>query len=654
MRKIIFILSLCLTVAVSGHAGSHFVGMTDSLRAVAEALPHDSTRLKILTEIVLTEQHSPRFLEYAQQLFNEAVWQKNDRHIANSAYFFALYYYNNTDEIDSVSKWVNYIKPIAERTQFWHVYFSSQKLLINSYIYNNQYEYAINEALKMKEKAEAINNLDGRAAAYQCLINAYDETNRLKEEEVVLKKAYTLFPDLDDTSAKTNILCRFIKFYERQKQYNELFKSLDEIIILLDKFTDEKPEMRNALYNNYLYAEIYYIYYYIGIKDLDAAGLHVKKASEYINSQTFMPYIILYKDACAEYYRQIKDYKMALALSDTVLQMAQQAEYEEKDYIQPLIHKADIWTEMGLYTEALPLYEKANAIQDSVNATISSKQLEEIKEMYHLNQLVLEEGDLRSYIQIIILGIVSIILVLCTSYMLRINRIRKELRISEKETKEAVSKTEEANEVKSRFLSNMSHAIRVPLNSVVGFSQLMAADVEIGEEARQEYSAIIQSNTEKLMRLVNNVLDLSRLEADMMKYQLTDYDIVQLSNDAISSARMQVPSLHIQFECSIDECTVHTDCNRLMQILISTFHCPFDALQEKQTVHFRLDRTGEMLGFKIVNSPLAAPCHAGQEASIRHEINRLLLKHFGGTYQVMSDAPEGPTILFTYPISALQ
>lgn len=148
----------------------------------------------------------------------------------------------------------------------------------------------------------------------------------------------------------------------------------------------------------------------------------------------------------------------------------------------------------------------------------------------------------------------------------------------------------------------MSHAIRVPLHSVVGFSQLITTDTDINEKSRKEYSEIIQQNTEKLMSLVNNVLDLSRLEADMMKYQLTDYDIVQLCNDAICSAQMQRSNLHIHFQKSVNEYIIHTDCNRMMQIITSTL-TGFSTVQEEREVHFSLDRNGEILCFKITNSP---------------------------------------------------
>lgn len=117
---------------------------------------------------------------------------------------------------------------------------------------------------------------------------------------------------------------------------------------------------------------------------------------------------------------------------DSALIYMQQSKSALTEYAKQLSRKADILLEMGQYAEALPLYEKSNHIQDSLTAAISAKQLEEIKEIYHLNQLVWERGKLRNRVQTSILLSLGIILVLCITYMLRINRIRKALKISKK------------------------------------------------------------------------------------------------------------------------------------------------------------------------------------------------------------------------------
>lgn len=408
------------------------------------------------------------------------------------------------------------------------------------------------------------------------------------------------------------------------------------------------PAILKSISNQYLYVEIYYTYLYLETGNQKLAKEHYKKCSAYITPNSFLPYLVLYRNMAMEYHLTLKEYDTALAIADSAIRFVQENDFDISDYAKETGYKADILKEMERYTEALPLYEEIIQIEDSISDAISNQQLEEIKESYHLSQLILEQGQLKGYIQIIILVAVAVILMLYIMYTIRINRIRKELKSSERQTKEATRKTEEANEQKNRFLANMSHAIRVPLHSVVGFSQLITTDTDINEKSRKEYSEIIQQNTEKLMSLVNNVLDLSRLEADMMKYQLTDYDIVQLCNDAICSAQMQRSNLHIHFQKSVNEYIIHTDCNRMMQIITSTL-TGFSTVQEEREVHFSLDRNGEILCFKITNSPLADKKYNNQETSIHHEINRLLLKHFNGTYQIIPDAPAGPTILFTYP-----
>lgn len=647
MKKQLITLFFILQM-LPGWSNSHATSITDSLLTVLSALPHDTTRLKTLHQIILTSQDTPLALKYAQQLYKEAKLQNNKLYICDGAYFQTLYYYNNDGEQDSISKWVNLLKPIAQSIQYWKVYFNSQKLLINTYVYNNQYEYAFNEASKMLEKAQSIKSVTGEASAYQCLANIYHETNRRKDEEKVLRKLYELFPQITHPGTQINILSQLITFSKQTKCYTDLETFLDKSKEVLDKMVHNNPAILKSISNQYLYVEIYYTYLYLETGNQKLAKEHYKKCSAYITPNSFLPYLVLYRNMAMEYHLTLKEYDTALAIADSAIRFVQENDFDISDYAKETGYKADILKEMERYTEALPLYEEIIQIEDSISDAISNQQLEEIKESYHLSQLILEQGQLKGYIQIIILVAVAVILMLYIMYTIRINRIRKELKSSERQTKEATRKTEEANEQKNRFLANMSHAIRVPLHSVVGFSQLITTDTDINEKSRKKYSEIIQQNTEKLMSLVNNVLDLSRLEADMMKYQLTDYDIVQLCNDAICSAQMQRSNLHIHFQKSVNEYIIHTDCNRMMQIITSTL-TGFSTVQEEREVHFSLDRNGEILCFKITNSPLADKKYNNQETSIHHEINRLLLKHFNGTYQIIPDAPAGPTILFTYP-----
>lgn len=512
----------------------------------------------------------------------------------------------------------------------------------------------INEALEMLKIAEELDNIDGCIAAYSCLASAYHETNRKKEEGEVLRKAHEYASEQKTSSTQVNVLGQLIMFSNDQNDYKSLKVYLDENKQLMEEMLAWDPDMYESYFNLYLFSTVFQSYYYTGIGKTDSAQYYIEKAQDFITPQSYLPYITMYHDAYAKYYHHTKKYQNALVHMDSALIYMQQSKSALTEYAKLLSRKADILLEMGQYAEALPLYEKSNHIQDSLTAAISAKQLEEIKEIYHLNQLVWERGKLRNRVQTSILLSLGIILVLCITYMLRINRIRKALKISKKETQKATRQTERANEMKNRFLSNMSHAIRVPLNGVLGFSQIIANEVEIDEPTRKEYADIIQQNTEQLMRLVNNVLDLSRLEAGMMKFQLSDYDIVQLCKDSVGMAQMQNPTLHIHFYSDIDEYIVYTDTNRMMQLIVSILTCPSPSFKEEHDLQFTLDKNGEILCFKVTNSPLADLNYANQDSALRNDVNLLLLKHFGGTYQVIHDGKEGPTILFTYPATSTE
>lgn len=326
--------------------------------------------------------------------------------------------------------------------------------------------------------------------------------------------------------------------------------------------------------------------------------------------------------------------------------------FGRKEEVQRQSALADSLADAGRHKEALQLYQEIFKSKDQVHTAVSDLELAKIKSLYKADQLELEAERLKSNLHAAALVIVTTMLALLMAFMFRISHVRKTLKTSERETRKAMLTAKEANEMKNRFLSNMSYNIRIPLNGVVGFSQLLATEENIDERTRKEYTTIIQNNSEELMRLVNDVLDLSRLEAGMMKLQIEKYDIRQLCAEVLymANARSEgVADIRWNDETK-HPAKVETDYQRLTQALLSSLACPQKSMVFRTiTCTLAYDEEQAVACIRIVNSPLADPACNSQEVSIRHEINRLLLEYFGGSYQTLPDAPGGPTIVFTYP-----
>ena len=142
-----------------------------------------------------------------------------------------------------------------------------------------------------------------------------------------------------------------------------------------------------------------------------------------------------------------------------------------------------------------------------------------------------------------IIFVTVLIIVLISALCITIHLLRRSRRLSAKLVKQgkellvAKYNAEEANQTKSRFIASISHEIRTPLNAVLGFSQLFANDqIELTGEERKQYAELIMTNGNMLLKLVDDVLDMSKIEAGKLKFNIGEHDVVALVNTAAKIA----------------------------------------------------------------------------------------------------------------------
>lgn len=127
-------------------------------------------------------------------------------------------------------------------------------------------------------------------------------------------------------------------------------------------------------------------------------------------------------------------------------------------------------------------------------------------------------------------------------------------------------KAEESNRLKTAFLANMSHEIRTPLNAIVGFSNLIAHSGD--PEEKKEFCQIIETNNELLLRLISDILDLSKIEAGQLEFVYSQIDVFALFSTLEQIYQLRLPK-GVRLICELPEynCRIYSEKNRLTQVI---------------------------------------------------------------------------------------
>ena len=623
----------------------------DSLVQVLDTIPANKTRLNVLYLLAYQDPMSPSCLNYLDRLLKEAAVQEDIEYQCLAMYAYVVYYFNHQDG-KNTKLWMDKLTEISLKHKYYNTYFSAKRAEILMHIIEHKIEYSITQAEEMYRLASQTNNTQGMRYAKLCLMNAYLMSARYKEGENAGFEAYHLLPATASLEERKDIL-QEISLACASIESEESLKYLKEFEIVLDKMSRQEAKFKLRIHHtSYLLLETLYANYYLQNGHIDEARIHLKKMNEYFSPTDYIPCRGLYYDVYAQYYRITQMYDKALIYADSAINLL--SGVSDNNGLDYRIKRAGILADAGRTDEAIPLLRNLLAKKDTFYQHLSTSQMEEIYEMKKIDELLLEKEKHRSIIQTIELALITIALIILIPATIRIFYVKKRLKKEEEEIKKMTQIAEEANEVKSHFLSNMSYDIRSTLNNVLGFSQLMTQDPNSIETAQwKEYSEIVQTNSTELIQLVNDILDLSRLEAGKTKWQVQEYDIIPLCSDIVSIAQMRNKGkIQIDFKTTIKEQASQLDITRFTQVIVSTLIYPVPCdLRRHVTFSLYCNEQEKLLVFRIINTPLADAEFQIRKTDVRHRINRLTIEYFGGTYTVISNLKEEPTIIITYPYS---
>lgn len=245
-------------------------------------------------------------------------------------------------------------------------------------------------------------------------------------------------------------------------------------------------------------------------------------------------------------------------------------------------------------------------------------------------------------------------------------KLKDELEVSEGALREAKDRAEESSRLKSAFLANMSHEIRTPLNAIVGFSDVLSAG-GASEEEQRGYFEIIRTNSDLLLRLINDILDVSRLEADRVILSLESCNVVQICQQVVASvAQARRSTNQFLFECEREVVEMRTDVQRLQQVVINLLSNA-DKFTKEGTITLKLepDTARNVAVFSVTDTGCGIPLDKQKRVFERFEklneyvqgtglglsICKLTVEKWGGEIWIDPAYTNGARFMFTHPMN---
>ena len=241
-----------------------------------------------------------------------------------------------------------------------------------------------------------------------------------------------------------------------------------------------------------------------------------------------------------------------------------------------------------------------------------------------------------------------------------------DIELTRRELNIAKEKAEASDKLKSAFLANMSHEIRTPLNAIVGFSQLIA-ETESADE-RRAYYQIVEENNEQLLQLVNEILDLSKIESGITEFNIKPVSMHSVCRRVYNMNRLRCPeNVELRYESCDETIVVEGDKGRIVQVVSNLVgnafkftrqgYISFGYAVKDDMVEVHVTDTGDGIPPEKINDVFDRFVKANnyaQGTGLGLSICKTIVEHHGGQIKVESELGKGTTFVFTLPLSTSQ
>lgn len=562
--------------------------------------------------------------------------------------------YLTKEECDSLN--IDSLLPRLDAAHSYRTFFELERILIKSYLFRGEVRLAIAFSDRMYSKARALSHSFGTALALNAMGEVYIYSGRMKEAGEAYEKALNLFQTLEGEEVYIRML--LVELVEYNLRIGNKNAATQYLYRLNNYQTGEltAPEQVACYVTN--------VYYRLFLGDAGAARTYMDKIA--LLNLSRHPDIEQYlRLVQGRYLTVAKEEAKALEAYDEFLQ-TDYARANSRLYMRSLHEKADLLLKIGDKEEAYKQYGRVFASIKSAFDKNYPREISQLTTRFQADRLAYQNEydrivSMRFYLVGIVVCSLALILFLVFGWK-KIFRLKR----SRRQQEAMRQKAERAIQRKNMFLSNMSHEVRTPLNAIVGFSAVLTSeDDSFDDDSRKEFCEIIKVNSFQLLKLINDILDISDFENDNIDFNIQTYDAVKLCRETvetvIASRKLQV---EMRFETALSCLPLETDDSRLRQVLINLL-VNAAKFTEQGSIVLRLEMADEHTAlFSVTDTGCGIPLEKQQLIFERFEklndfvqgsglglsICRLIISHMHGRIWVDSAYMQGTRFYFTHPL----
>lgn len=575
--------------------------------------------------------------------------------------------YDDSISIDSVIAWSEQLLPTQQSNEDRTTYFLLQLQLANAYTLRGDISLATNRAQLMYEEAKATDYQFGMVVANQAIGDAYNTIANMGDKALEsYQDALTELSNISDQHPyRAQLLLKMSNVLQRKGRLEEAEKILEE----LEKILYQEPDYPTDFFFCIEKTNFAISHGHLSQDYLDEANiwLHKMDSIYQLHPEKFYRFHLDYTTAA--YYRAMGNWDKQYWKQALDIYSKLQAEYSGNKrstyYRWTSLEKIYLCKIQGMAMEACRIYQELYPPIDTLASQSYIRQINTIKAKYQVDKAeTASNNEYNKIITSILVGTMALVTLFVLLAIL-LKRQREKVKLSTQKLATSRINAENAMRAKSVFLSNMSHEIRTPLNALSGFSSLLTEE-GLDDETRRQCNEVIQQNSELLLKLINDVIDLSSLEFGKLQFCIAQHDAVSICRNVIDTVnKVKQTQAELTFTTELEEMPIETDDSRLQQVLINLL-INATKFTPQGSIVLKLEKeTDDTVLFTVTDTGCGIPKDKQANIFQRFEklnenaqgsgfglsICQLIIEHIGGQIWIDSEYAEGSRFCFTHPIS---